>query len=388
MYQEYFTEEHNLFREGFRTFLKTEVVPHLDEWEKTGTIPRDIWPKFGQMGYFGILYPEKYGGLDLDIFYLVIWLEEMQRINSGGFAAAMWAHNYLAMTHLLKEGSEEIKEKYLRASIAGEMIGCLCISEPFGGSDVGAMRTTAKKEGDEYVLNGSKTFITNGVYSDYLVVIAKMEVENKPKAMGVFLVNRDTPGLSSSKLDKLGWRASDTGEIAFDNVRIPASNLMGEPGKGFYYVMQHFALERLIMGINAHARAEYALEYTAQYMSERTAFGKTIDKFQALRHRMSEMYTEVEIIKAFNYQVAANLDKGVYVVKEACMSKLQATKIADEVIYSCLQHLGGYGYMEEYPLARMSRDSCLGPIGGGTSEILKEVIAKMILDGKSYKKSA
>ena len=388
MYQEYFTEEHNLFREGFRTFLQTEVVPHLDEWEKTGTIPREIWPKFGQMGYFGIRYPEEYGGLDLDMFYLVIWLEEMQRINSGGFAAAMWAHNYLAMTHLLKEGSEEIKKKYLTASIAGEMIGCLCISEPFGGSDVGAMRTFAKKEGDEYVLNGSKTFITNGIYSDYLVVIAKMEVENKPKAMGVFLVDRDTPGLSSSKLDKLGWRASDTGEIAFDNVRIPASNLMGEPGKGFYYVMQHFALERLIMGVNAHARAEYALEYTAQYMSERTAFGKTIDKFQALRHRMSEMYTEVEIIKAFNYQVAANLDKGVYVVKEACMSKLQSTKVADEVIYSCLQHLGGYGYMEEYPLARMSRDSRLGPIGGGTSEILKEVIAKMILDGKNYKKSA
>jgi len=312
----------------------------------------------------------------------------MQRINSGGFAAAMWAHNYLAMTHLLKEGSEAIKEKYLTASIAGEMIGCLCITEPFGGSDVGAMRTLAKQEGDEYVLNGSKTFITNGVYSDYLIVIAKMEIEDNPKAMGVFLVDRDTPGLSSSKLDKLGWRASDTGEIAFDNVRIPASNLMGEPGKGFYYVMQHFALERLIMGVNAHARAEYALEYTRQYMSERTAFGKTIDKYQALRHRMSEMYTEVEIVKAFNYQVAANLDKGVYVVKEACMSKLQSTKVADEVIYSCLQHLGGYGYMEEYPLARMSRDSRLGPIGGGTSEILKEVIAKMILDGKSYKKSA
>ena len=220
------------------------------------------------------------------------------------------------------------------------------------------MRTMAIKEGDEYVLNGSKTFITNGVYSDYLVVIAKMDPDD-PKSMGVFLVDRDTKGLSSSKLDKLGWRASDTGEIAFDNVRIPASNLMGEPGKGFYYVMQHFALERLIMGVNAHARAEYALEYTKQYMSERTAFGKSIDRFQALRHRMSEMYTEVEIIKAFNYQVAANLDKGVYVVKEACMSKLQSTKVADEVIYSCLQHLGGYGYMEEYPLARMSRDCLL-----------------------------
>ena len=268
MYQQYFTEEHNLFREGFRAFLKQEVVPHLDKWETEGKIGTEIWKKFGDMGYFGIRYPEEYGGMNLDIFYLVIWLEEMQRINSGGFAAAMWAHNYLAMTHLLAEGSEVHKQEYLRKSISGELVGCLCISEPFGGSDVGAMRTTAVKEGNEWVLNGSKTFITNGVYSDYLVVIAKMNTDGNPKSMGVFLIDRDTPGVSANKLDKLGWRASDTGEIAFDNVRIPESNLMGEPGKGFYYVMQHFALERLIMGVNAHARAEYAIEYTLQYMSE------------------------------------------------------------------------------------------------------------------------
>jgi len=385
MYQQYFTEEHNLFREGLRTFLKKEVVPHLDKWEEEGTIPREIWPKLGQMGYFGIKYPEAYGGMDLDLFYTIIFLEELQRINSGGFAAALWAHAYLAMTHLNAEGSEEIKQKYLSASIAGDMIGCLCISEPFGGSDVGAMRTLAVKEGDHYIINGSKTFITNGIYSDYLIVIAKMEIEDNPKAMGVFLVDRDTPGVSANKLDKLGWRASDTGEIAFDNVKISTSNLMGEPGKGFYYVMQHFALERLIMGVNAHARAEYAIEYTLQYMSERKAFGKTIDRYQALRHRISEMATEVEIVKAFNYQVAANLDKNVYVVKEACMSKLQSTRVADQVIYDCLQYLGGYGYMEEYPLARMFRDSRLGPIGGGTSEILKEVIAKMVIDKKTYK---
>ena len=388
MYQQYFTEEHNLFREGFRDFLKQEVVPYVDKWEAEGKVDPSIWKKFGDMGYFGIRYPEEYGGMDLDIFYLVIWLEEMQRVNSGGFAAAMWAHNYLAMTHLLAEGSEAIKQKYLRKSISGELVGCLCITEPFGGSDVAAMRTTAVKDGDEWVLNGSKTFITNGVYSDYLIVISKMNVEESPKSMGVFLIDRDTPGVSASKLDKLGWRASDTGEIAFDNVRIPAANLMGDPGKGFYYVMQHFALERLIMGVNAHARAEYAIEYTMQYMSERTAFGKTIDRFQALRHRMAEMATEVEMCKSFNYQIAANLDKGVYVVKEACMSKLQSTKVADQVIYDCLQFLGGYGYMEEYPLARMWRDSRLGPIGGGTSEILKEIIAKMVIDKKSYKKSA
>lgn len=374
-----------MFRDGLKTFLEQEVVPHVDRWEAEGKIDKSIWKKFGEMGYFGINYPEAYGGLDLDLFYTVIFLEELQKVNSGGFAAAMWAHAYLAMTHLNAEGSEEIKQSYLKDSINGDKIGCLCISEPFGGSDVGAMRSTAILDGDEYVINGSKTFITNGVYSDYLVVIAKMNVEENPKAMGVFLIDRDTPGVSASKLDKLGWRASDTGEIAFDNVRISTDRLMGEAGKGFYYVMQHFALERLIMGINAHARAEFALEYTKQYMSERVAFGKSIDRFQALRHRIAEMESEVDMIKVYNYTVANELKKGSYVVKEACISKLNSTKVADEVIYSCLQFLGGYGYMEEYPLARLFRDSRLGPIGGGTSEILKEVIAKIVIDKKEYR---
>ena len=384
----YFTEEHELFRKSFRDFLQKEVVPHIEKWEKTGTIERFIWEKFGEMGYFGLTYPEKYGGLGLDIFYLVIYLEEMQKINSGGFAAAMWAHNYLAMTHLLKEGDETIKKEYLTASIAGEKIGCLCITEPFGGSDVAGMRTTAIKKGDKYLINGSKTFITNGVYSDYLVVAAKTDPDKNHKGISILLVDRDTPGISSTKLDKLGWRASDTAEIAFDNVEIPASHLMGEEGKGFSYIMQHFALERLIMGINAHARAEFAVEYAIQYMSERTAFGKTIDKFQALRHTVADMASEVEMCKEFNYSIAKRLDLGQYVVKEASMSKLLSTKIADEVIYKALQMLGGYGYMEDYPLARLSRDSRLGPIGGGTSEILREIIAKMVIDKKEYKPAA
>ncbi|MGJ8594165.1 MAG: acyl-CoA dehydrogenase family protein [Aquaticitalea sp.] len=381
----YFTEEHQLFRQSLRDFLKKEVVPHIDKWEKTGTIERFIWKKFGDMGFFGINYPEQYGGLNLDLFYTVIFLEELQKVNSGGFAAAMWAHAYLAMTHLNKEGNHEIKEKYLTPSISGDMIGCLCITEPFGGSDVAGMRTTAEKKGDTYVLNGSKTFITNGIYSDYLVVAAKTDPDAGHNGMSIFVMDRDTKGISATKLDKLGWRASDTGEIAFDNVVIPASNLMGEEGQGFPYIMQHFALERLIMGINSHARAEHALEYALQYMSERTAFGKTIDKFQALRHKIADYYTEMEICKEFNYSVAYRLNKGQYVVKEATMSKLHSTKMADEVINGCLQFLGGYGYMEDYPLARMMRDSRLGPIGGGTSEILREIIAKMIIDKKDYK---
>lgn len=381
----YFTEEHQMFRQSLKDFLQKEVVPHIDKWEKTGTIDRFIWKKFGEMGFFGLPYPEAYGGLNLDLFYTVILLEELQKINSGGFAAAIWAHVYLAMTHLNAEGSDDIKQKYLAPSITGEKIGCLCITEPFGGSDVAGMRTTAIKKGDTYVINGSKTFITNGVYSDYLVVAAKTNPELGNKGISIFVIDRNTPGVSATKLDKLGWKASDTGEIAFDNVIIPSSKLMGEENKGFPYIMQHFALERLIMGINAHARAEFALEYALQYMSERTAFGKTIDRFQALRHTVADLYTDMEICKEFNYSVAYRLNKGEYVVKEATMSKLKSTKMADEVIYQCLQFLGGYGYMEDYPMARLLRDSRLGPIGGGTSEILREIIAKMVIDKKDYK---
>ena len=381
----YFTEEHEVFRESFKDFLQKEVVPHIDKWEKTGNIDRFIWRKFGDMGYFGLSYPEEYGGLNLDIFYMVIFLEELQKINSGGFAAAIWAHVYLAMTHVNVEGDARIKNKYLGASISGEKIGCLCITEPFGGSDVAGMRTTAIRKENSYVINGSKTFITNGVYSDYLIVAAKTDPSSKHAGMSIFIVDRDTPGISATKLDKLGWKASDTGEIAFDNVVVPTENLMGQEGKGFAYIMQHFALERLIMGINAHARAEYAVDYAIQYTSERQAFGKTLDSFQALRHKIAEMASQVEMCKEFNYSIAKRLNDGVYVVKEATMSKLISTKMADEVIYDALQLLGGYGYMEEYPMARLLRDSRLGPIGGGTSEILREIIAKIIIDKKEYK---
>ena len=381
----YFTEEHESFRQSFKEFLQKEVVPYIDKWEKDGTVERFIWKKFGEMGYFGLNQPEDYGGLNLDLFYTVIFLEELQKINSGGFAANMWAHAYLAMTHLDKEGDDRIKKQYLTPSINGDKIGCLCISEPFGGSDVAGMRTTAIKKDDTYVINGSKTFITNGVYSDYLVVAAKTNPEDKHRGMSIFVVDRDTPGISSTKLDKLGWRASDTAEIAFDNVVIPAENLMGEEGKGFPYIMQHFALERLIMAINAHARAEYAVDYVMSYMGEREAFGKTLDKFQALRHKIAEMASKVDMCREYNYSITKRLNDGQYVVKEASMSKMLSTKMADEVIYDALQLLGGYGYMEEYPLARLLRDSRLGPIGGGTSEILKEIIAKMILDKKEYK---
>ncbi len=381
----YFTEEHNLFRQSLQDFLKKEVVPHIDKWEKTGAIERFIWKKFGDMGFFGINYPEAYGGLNLDLFYTVILQEELQKINSGGFAAAIWAHVYLGMTHLNAEGDEATKQKYLVPSITGDKIGCLCISEPSGGSDVAGMLTTAIKKDDHYLLNGSKTFITNGAYSDYLVVAAKTTPELGNKGMSIFVVDRDTAGISATKLDKLGWRASDTAEIAFDNVKIPLENLLGKQDEGFGYIMQHFALERLIMGVNAHARAEFALDYARQYMTEREAFGRPLSKFQALRHKFVDLYADMELCKQFNYAIAYRLNKGEYVVKEATMSKLKSTKMADEVIYECLQFLGGYGYIEDYPMARLLRDSRLGPIGGGTSEILREILSKMIIDKKEYK---
>lgn len=381
----YFTEEHQLFRKSLQDFLKKEVIPYIDKWEETGTIDRFIWEKFGDMGYFGLATPEANGGLDLDLFYTVIFLEELQKVNSGGFAAAMWAHTYLAMTHLNKEANADIKKRYLEPSVAGEKIGCLCVTEPFGGSDVAGMRSTAVKKGGSYILNGSKTFITNAVYSDYMIVAAKTDSSAGNKGISIFVVDRNSKGVSVSKLNKLGWRASDTGELAFDNVEIPLSNLMGEEGKGFGYIMQHFAMERLIMGVNAHARSEYALDYVLKYMAERETFGKAINQYQALRHRLADLFADLDVCRTYNYAVAYSMDKGAYVVKEATISKLRSTEMADKVVYECLQFLGGYGYMEDYPMARLFRDSRLGPIGGGTSEILREIIAKIVIDKKEYK---
>jgi alkylation response protein AidB-like acyl-CoA dehydrogenase len=246
------------------------------------------------------------------------------------------------------------------------------------------MRTTAVLEGDEWVINGSKTFITNGVLSDFLVVAAKTEPELKQAGISMFVIDRDMPGLSATKLDKLGWRASDTGEIAFDNVRVPASTLMGQENQGFYYIMQQFALERIIMAVGGYAGSEYALEYALKYMQEREAFGRPLTKFQELRHRVAQLAAEIEQQKQFVYYLAKRFDIGEYIVKEAAMAKLLCTQLCDKTAFEVMQFLGGYGYMEEYQAARMFRDSRLGQIGGGTSEIMKEIIAKMAIDDVKY----
>lgn len=384
MKQYYFTEEHELFRSSLKEFLAKEVAPNINQWEKDRRLPRDIFKKVGDMGYFGLLFPEKYGGLDLDFFYAVIFLEETAKMNSGGFGASIQAHLFLALKHLAAEGTEAQKQKYLVSGINGDLIGCLAISEPDAGSDVAAMRATAIKDGEEYVLNGSKMFITNGVYSDFLIVAAKTNPDDKAKGISLFIVDRDSEGLSASNIEKLGWHASDTGDISFDNVRIPASNLLGEEGQGFLYIMHHFALERLILAIGGIAAADLALEKALQYTSERQAFGRTINKFQVLRHDIAQMASEIEVLRWFNYDLAERFDKGEYIVKEAAMTKLLSTELALKVSDQCLQMFGGYGFTEEYPMARMYRDNMLGPIGGGTSEIMCEIIAKMLIDDKSY----
>lgn len=385
MINPHFTEEHNLFRQTFRDFLEKEVRPNINQWEKDGQLPREIYRKFGTMGFFGMTLPEAYGGMDGDIWYNVIFDEEIARMNSGGFGASIGAHPLLALTHINAEGNEEQKQKYLVPGILGELVGCLAITEPGGGSDVQAIRTTAVKEGDYYLLNGSKTFITNGVLSDFLIIVATTNPELKAKGLSLFIVDRNSTGLSATHLDKLGWRASDTGEIALDNVRVPAENLLGLKNQGFFYIMQHFVSERLSLANGGVAASAYAIEVTLKYMNEREAFGKKINKYQVLRHKIAQMAAEIEMNRAFVYDLYRKYQAGEYIVKEASMAKLLGTQLADKVVHQCLQMFGGYGFMEDYPLARMYRDTRLGQIGGGTSEIMCEIISKMMIEGQEYK---
>jgi acyl-CoA dehydrogenase len=381
----YFSEEHTHFRQSLRAFLEREIAPHILEWEKDGEIPKAIFQRFGEQGYLGLNMPEAYGGLGLDFFFTVVLFEEIQRLNSGGFVAAIGTHAYLAMPHIQAVGSEALKEKYLRPGIAGDMVGCLAISEPSAGSDVAAIRTRADREGEFWQVNGSKTFITNGVNSDFLVVAAKTKPDAGANGISMFVMDRVSKGLSATKLDKLGWRSSDTGEIGFDDVMVPIENLIGQENAGFVYIMQRFALERLVVAIGAMAAADYAMEVTLQYMSERKAFGRRINHFQVLRHRIAQLSAEIEAQRFFIYHLCERYQDGDYIVKEAAMAKLLATELSDKVMTECLQFHGGYGFMEDYPLARMLRDSRLGPIGGGTSEIMREIIAKAVIDDKVYK---
>lgn len=380
----FFTEEHELFRQSLRAFLEKEAIPYIDQWEEDGEIPRHLWKKFGEMGYFGLDQKETYGGLDLDFFYMVVFLEEISKCNSGGFGAAITAHPLLTLSHLAHNGSDYLKEKYLIPGIKAEKFGCLAITEPHSGSDVASVKTKAEDKGDHYLVNGSKTFITNGVLSDYLVVVCKTNPEAGSAGISLLVLDRDMPGIEATKLKKLGWKASDTGQIHFDNVKVPKENLIGQENAGFYYIMQRFELERLVLAISSNAASQAAMDYTLAYMAERTAFGRPINKFQVLRHRMAQLAAEIEMNKIFTYQCCRMYENDQYEVTKAAMSKLLATELADKLATQCLQAFGGYGFMEDYKMARMFRDARLGTIGGGTSEIMREIISKDIVDRVNY----
>jgi len=384
MHQYYFTEEHELFRQSLRAFLEKEVVPNIDKWEEERRTPRSIYKRFGEMGYLGMNFPEKYGGMGLDNFFSVVYTEEMMKVNSGGFNTSIGAHTGLALNHMNAEGNEAQKQKYLVPGIKGELIGCLAITEPSGGSDVARLTTKAVKKGDHYIVNGTKTFISNGVYSDFIVAAVRTGGEGA-KGVSLLIIDRDMPGVSANKLKKLGWHASDTGEIHFDAVKVPVENLLGQEGFGFAYIMQHFISERLGMALIGVCQADLAVNYALKYTAEREAFGRPINKFQSLRHRLAQMSSEVMMNRAFVYSLFKRYDDGDYIVKEAAMAKLVATQMSDKICYECLRMFGGYGYMEDYPMARLLRDSQLGTIGGGTSEILCEIISKMMIDSKAYK---
>lgn len=379
----FFTEEHELFRQSLRAFLEKEVKPNIEQWEADGETPRHIYQRFGEMGYLGIPYAEEYGGLALDAMFGVVYTEEMTKMNSGGFFTSIGAHTGLALAHINGEGNEVQKQKYLTAGIKGTLIGCLAITEPGGGSDVAKLRTTAVRDGDHFVINGSKTFISNGVLSDYIIAAVRTGGEGA-KGVSMIIIDRDTPGVSATKLKKLGWHASDTGEIAFDDVRVPVENLLGQENKGFFYIMQHFASERLGMALIGVAQAQLAIDLAINYMAEREAFGRPINKFQVLRHRIAQLSSEVMANRIFVYTLYQRFERGEYIIKEAAMAKLVATQLSDKVCYECMRIFGGYGYMESYPMARLLRDSQLGTIGGGTSEILCEIISKMLIDTKVY----
>ncbi len=376
----FFTEEHELFRSTLQDFFKAEVTPYLNEWEEQSKTDRSVLRKMGEMGFLGLEVEEEYGGMGLDFLYSAILCEEMGKTGSLGFDTVVAAHSYLAMNYLIHAGSPFIKDKYLRPSVTGEKIGSLSMTEPFAGSDLRGIRATATLDGDHYIVNGSKTFISNGFYGDYTVAAVKTE-----RGMSMLVMDLDAEGVSRTKLDKVGIRISDTAELAFDNVRVPKENLLGDEGKGFYYMMESLQVERLTGAIACMGLIEYALDITLQYISERMAFGKTINKFQVLRHQIADMATEMEAYQAFMYQTSYRLAKGEHVVKECSMLKMRIGDLLNDIVYKCVQMFGGYGFMEEYPIGRLYRDVRIAPIYGGTSEIMKEIIAKIVIDEVEYK---
>ncbi|HYQ79786.1 MAG TPA: acyl-CoA dehydrogenase family protein [Solirubrobacterales bacterium] len=373
-----FGEEHEELRETVRRFVQKEIAPNVDEWEAAREFPRELFARCAELGFLGLKFPEELGGQGGTHLHDAVWVEELARSGgSGGVAAGLNAHASIAMPPIFKFGTEEQKQRWLPAGIAGEKIGALGITEPGAGSDVASLSTTAVRHGDTYVVNGAKTFITNGVRADFLVCACKTSEEGGHGGISFLVLESAMPGYEvSAKLEKMGWHSSDTGEISFTDVEVPAENLLGEENGGFKLIMSNFAWERLLMAIGAVGAMQRLIETTVAYATDREAFGRPIGKFQAIRHHVAEMATKAEASRALTYNALRLFHEGHDCIQEVSMAKLLTQRAVLEIADQSLQIHGGYGYMREYGIERAVRDARLGPIGGGTDEIMKEIVGK------------
>lgn len=381
-----FTEEHQMFRKALRDFVDREINPYVEEWEAERIYPaHQILKKLGDMGALGLTYPEEFGGMGADHWYTVVLGEELGRINCGGVPMSIAVHTDMATPALAQYGSDELRQRFLAPAIRGEMLAAIAVTEPDAGSDVASIRTRAERQGDEYVINGSKLYITNGTQADWVCVLARTSDEGGYKGMSLIIVPTKTPGFKvSRKLSKMGNHSSDTAELSFENVRVPVDNCIGAEGMGFYMQMQQFQIERLIAAYMGVAGMELAIQKTIEYLRIRKTFGQPIINNQFVHFKLAELITEVEMLKQFNYHCAAKIEAGEDVTREASMAKYKLGKLVREVADWCLQFHGGIGYMEETWVSRYFRDSRLTAIGGGADEIMLGIIAKMenILPGR------
>ena len=371
-------EEHEIFRDSVRKFLEHECAPHHERWEEQGNIDREVWNKAGAQGFLCPTVPEEYGGAGTDFLYNCVIDEE---IAGAGLSGIGWGlHNDIVAPYLVNYGTEALKKKYLPRMATGEMVTAIAMSEPAAGSDLQGIKTTAVRDGDHYVINGSKTFITNGYLSDLVVVVAKTDPAAGAKGTSLLLVEAGMPGFSKGrKLKKVGMKAQDTSELFFDNVRVPAENLLGEEGMGFIYLMQELPQERLSVAVNAIAATESALRITVDYVKERKAFGKPVAAFQNTQFKLAEMDAEITAMRVFIDRCIELHLQGKLDIPTAAKTKLLSTDLQCKVIDECVQLHGGYGYMWEYPIARAWADSRVQRIYAGTNEVMKIIISRALL---------
>ena len=376
----YFTKDHEQVRKAVRDFVKREINPYVDEWEEAGMTPlHDLFKKMGDLGFLGITYDTKYGGEGLDHWYETVVLEELAKIDCGGIPMAIAVQTNMATPAINEFGSEFLKEKYLMPAIKGDMVAAIAVTEPDAGSDVAAIKTTAKKQGDHYILNGSKTFITNGLQADYLTLLARTSDEPGYHSFSLFVVPTDLPGFQvSKKLDKLGMRSSDTAELYFDDMKIPAENLIGTEGEGFIQQMMQFQHERFAALPLSYIGAERMIAETIEYLKGRIVFGKPLIKKQVLKHRLVQYQTETEMVKQMTYHIVRLKMDGKDATKEISMAKLFGGQLLNKVADGCLQMYGGMGFMNEMKVSRFFRDTRLISVGGGANEVMSEIISKLM----------